>query len=460
MPITELTKITLLGKSSHSYYQITLEVGLDGLSSVDWLTNLGFRGNPFFQEPIPPDSRIIKAAFIDRQDEIERLTRFIGLPAGRFLLLGRTGEGKSSLLNLAEEMATRSSILPIRIDGSVSSTLERILEMLLHLLQVKLESLDEKKRSELARAVKELDVEEVGEEEASKIEGTIEAGLGGLIATLKAKVGAGIENRRKVIYRPKVLVRNERILEEILPSLFNQLRVIIILDNTEKLDEKSFHIIVEAIDLLPRNALCIATGNYEDIGQANMNFCYKVFDTLCQMKAVDEPALSQFIIGRTKSFAINGKPKVQWEPEAITCLFERTRGNLRETFRYCYSALESCANNNGTKSISLTRRTVITAIADVDAPRFAALDETDKLLMATIARSGRATMEVLQEELSGIDEAGSVATIRRRLDSLQASGLVTKDILKRGRTRVAEYSTPSVVIEAVKVGRLLDLERA
>jgi len=433
---------------------------LNGSSSVDWLTKLGFRGNPFFQEPIPPDSGIIEVAFIDRQYETERLTRFIGLRAGRFLLLGRTGEGKSSLLNLAEEMATRSSILPIRIDGSVSNTLERILEIILHLLQVKLESLDEEKRSELAKAVKELDVEEVGEEEASKIAGTIEAGLGGLIATLKAKVGAGIENRRKVIYRPKALVRTERILEGILPSLFSQLRIIMILDNTEKLDEEAFLIIVKAIDLLPRNALCIATANYQDIGQANMNFCFKVFDTFCQMKAVDGPALSQFIIGRMKSYAIDGKPKVQWDPEATTCLFERTRGNLREAFRYCYSALESCASNSETKSISLTRQTIVTAIADVDAPRFAALDETDKLLMATIARLGKATMEVLQEELAGVDEAGSVATIRRRLDNLQASGLVTKELLKRGRTHVAEYGIPSVIVEAVKVGRLLDLEKA
>jgi DNA polymerase III delta subunit len=422
------------------------------------LARLGFRGNPFFQEPIPPDAKIIKDAFINRDGENEKLKRFIGLQAGRFLLLGRTGEGKSSLLNVAEEFATRNGILPIRIDGSVSNSLERILEMLLHLLQGKLKSLDERKRSELGKAVKELDIEEVGEEEASKIEGSIEAGLGGLIATLKAKVGSGIESRRKVVYRPKVLVRTERIIEEILPSLFTQLRVLIILDNTEKLGEEAFHKVVEAVDLLPRNALCIATANYEEIGQSNMNFCYKVFDSFCQMKAIDEAALAQFVNGRIESFAEGGKRKVNMEPEALASLFERTHGNLRETYRYCYSALESCDVANLSKRISVTRRTIVRAISDVDAPRFAALDETDKLLLAALARTGKATMEVLRKEVSGVEEAGSIATMRRRLDNLRASGLLTKESLKKGRTYVTEYGLPPVLIEAIKVGRLLGLQ--
>lgn len=223
---------------------------------------------------------------------------------------------------------------------------------------------------------------------------------------------------------------------------------------------KRFSVAVQSIDSLPRNALVIATANQEEIGQSNMNFCYKVFDKLCQMKAIDEQALSEFILGRMKSFAVDGKPKVRMDPESIICLFERARGNLRETFRYCYSALESCVNSTGTKSISVTKRTVVAAIAEVDAPRFAAMDETDKLLLITIARSGKATSEALQEELSAVDEAGSIATMRRRLDGLQASGLVTKTFMKKGRTYVAEYSIPSVVIEAIKVGGLLDLENA
>ena len=161
------------------------------------LVDLGFLGNPFFLEPIPPDREIIRRAFIDREEETGRVKHFVGLPAGRLLLLGIIGEGKSSLLNVAEEFAASNGIMPIHVDGSVSSNLEQIVEMLLHLLQKRLEDFDEKKLSELAKAVKELDVEEVTEEEKAQIEGTVEAGIGALIATLKSKVRGLAESGKK-----------------------------------------------------------------------------------------------------------------------------------------------------------------------------------------------------------------------------------------------------------------------
>jgi predicted ABC-class ATPase len=74
------------------------------LSSENWLGRLGFRDNPFFQDPVPPDQSAMKAAFIDREDEKKKIVRFVDIPKGRLLILGRTGEGKSSLLNVAQQL--------------------------------------------------------------------------------------------------------------------------------------------------------------------------------------------------------------------------------------------------------------------------------------------------------------------------------------------------------------------
>ncbi len=420
------------------------------LNAVNWLRDLGFISNPFFLEPVAPDPTIIKLAFIDRHRELEKVKRFAGLSAGRLLVLGRVGEGKSSLLNVAEEFAKSNDIITIRIDGSVSNNPEKIVEILLHLLQRQLEDLNPNKRNQLAKAVRALDVEEVSEDEREKLEGTVEAGIGGLIATLKMKVARGSETGRKVVYRPKIIVRIDKILEDILPSLFKQLKTFVVIDNTEKLEEKSFRDSINAMDKLPRNVLLIATADQETIGQENMNLCYKIFDDICMMKPVDRVSVKEFILGRLSSFATSGKTRIQIEPTVVGRLFERTSGNLRETFRYCYSALE--ANRS-----SITETMIIRAIADVDAPRFSLLDETDRLLLAAILKSGKSSSDRLEKKLSGTEGDFSKFTIKRRLDGLVASNLLRKNRVRRGRFYVHEYDLPNVLKEAIKLGKLLDL---
>jgi hypothetical protein len=418
-------------------------------------------GNPFFLEPVPPDRTLIKRAFIDRDEENLKIERFVSLRARRLLILGRMGEGKSSLLNVAEQAAKehmpQNGILCLRIDGLGITDIDKMLEVLLHHLQRDLERLDEKRRSELAKAVKELDIEVVSEEEREKIEGSVEAGVGGLIATLRAKVTGQIATGRKVVYRPRGAVRTETILEDILPSLFNQLQTLIVFDNTEKLGPHLFRNAIEALDRLPRNILCIATGDSQEIGRSNMDLCYKVFDDFCPMKAVDEDAIAEFVNGRLTSFSIDRKPKVRIQNDALKGLFERTRGNLRETFRYCYGALESSANADVSKPVVITRPMVVKAIADVDAPRFAALDEYDTFLMKTIAKSSGSTVDQLIRRSLHVEDKADRVTTRDRLETLRASGLLEKQMSKKGRTYVAEYGLPAILIEAIKVGSLLDM---
>ena len=221
------------------------------------------------------------------------------------------------------------------------------------------------------------------------------------------------------------------------------------MDNTEKLHGDKFRAAVEAIDRLPRNILLIATASYEQIRESNMQLCYNVFDDHCMMKPVDKISISTFVQGRLDSFAAGGKSRINIEPAALESVFERTLGNLRETFRYCYRALES-------NRASITKAFMIRAIADVDAPKFAALDEADKLILATLLKLGKSTLDRLAKELPGRKEIGSSTTIKRRLHGLAASGFLRMKRVKRGRTYVVEYIMPGVLVEAIKLGKLLD----
>jgi energy-coupling factor transporter ATP-binding protein EcfA2 len=432
-----------------------LHEGVSDLSSENWLARLGFRDDPFFQDPVPPDPAL-KGTFIDREKGIEKLERFVSRSSGKLLIFGRTGEGKSSLLNLAQQLATQSGIVCIRIDGSLCSSLEKMLGMLLYSLQRKLEELDEKKRSQLAKAVKALEVEEVSEEERETVEGSVQGGLAGLIVSLKAKVGFNLTTGRTVVYRPKTLVSKEIILGDILPALFNQLRFIIIFDDTEKLQRDDFLKAVEAIGKLPPHALYMATANRGETKPSDMDLCLRVFRDSYTISPVDETSIGKFVTGRIAHFAIDSEPRVEFDPGALSSLFERTLGNLRDTFRYCYGALEACADGNK-GNIVVKRQIIVKAIADKDEPIFAALDEADKILLAIIAKSGVATLDELEKE-SAEDEVGSQETIRRRLEAHQKSGLIRKSSLKKDRTHITQYSMPKVLIEAINLGKLLTVE--
>jgi len=400
-------------------------------------------------QPIPADATIIKQAFIDREDETNKIKHFIGLRVGRLLVLGRIGEGKSSLLNVAEQLATDNGIMSIRIDGSTSNNLERIVEMLLHVLTNQLEDVNPETISQLGKTLKELDVEEVTEEEKDRIEGTIEGSLGAFIAAIKSKITGASEKGRKIVYRPKTLVRTDRILQDILPSLLRQLRVLLIMDDTEKLQEDNFKSAVEAIDRLPQNILLIATANYEEIGQSNMQLCYRVFDDQCMMRKIDEASLSKFVKGRLDSFAVGGTSRINIDSRALAALHERTLGNLRDTFRYCYRALE--ANRT-----AITKAMMIKAIGDVDAPKFAALEQIDRILLASLSKSGKSRFDELLRKLPSKKEVGSPMTIRRRLDDLATLDLLRRKRVKQGRTYVMEYSIPNVLLEAIRSNKLLE----
>jgi hypothetical protein len=278
--------------------------------------------------------------------------------------------------------------------------------MLLYELKKELEGTKPEMRSQLAGAVKELDVEEVREEEREKVEASVESGIAGLIAYLKAKAGFSTETGRKVVYRPKVPIRTETILGDILPALFAQLPILTIFDNTEKLQQKEFRSTVDAIDKLPRDALYIATANYEETAQPDMDLCVRVFGDSLKISPVEEASIGQFVAGRIKSYSVDAKPRVEFDPEALKSLFERTRGNLRDTFRYCFGALELCADVKK-DSILIKRQMIVQAIADKDAPMFAVLKESDKLLLGALAKIEASTLAELEKELSGVEEMGS-----------------------------------------------------
>src|ERR1700693_725555 len=99
---------------------------------MSWLQELGFIQNPFYLESVPIGENKIEKGFINRQKEIDQINDFAQAEQGKLLLLGHTGEGKSSLLNVFECTSKRLQKIVLRVDIQKANSEEKFLEALLN----------------------------------------------------------------------------------------------------------------------------------------------------------------------------------------------------------------------------------------------------------------------------------------------------------------------------------------
>lgn len=405
-----------------------------------WLDNLGFTGNPFYLEPVPAEGKAITKGFVDRGRERNSAEDFIQLRAGKLLILGRVGEGKSSLLNLLEYEATKKKKLILRIDLQRLQTKELFFEALLREMQRSADSIPLKQKEDLNRKLEDLAITRKTGKKTYKSVASVEGKLGALIAHIKGRIGAEEEEAERVeYYVPPRIRKLQGIAEQVLSVVFDSVSTIVLCDNLEKLTNpelKSF--ITEVASLLPSNISMVATANVTELDPNTLQKCYDNFDVPLLMDKVDTaPKLREFIEARMTSYSKTRKPPIFFDEGAVEMLLERTGGNLRESFRYCYFAIQKFKKD-------INKKMMLEAIRDCDAPRFEVLSETDnKLLEFLASQEDRATIKEVFEAFR--EEGLEKDALRKRLDNLATLGLVRKNLVKSGRTYKANYRLPQTL---------------
>lgn len=404
-----------------------------------WIEELGFSENPFYLHPVPADGNAIERGFINRKKELENINNSAQLKRGKLLLLGRIGEGKSSILNVFEYKTKQFERVILRVDIQKANTREKFLEALLNETKLEIPSIPEEAQKALDERLDDLQIVKRKKESQIKVKAEVESKIGALIASIRAKIGAEEAKGEEVEYYVAPRVQKvEGIFNYFLPILFSYFEGVLICDNLEKLGSTSFNtFLTEIVQMLPSNILFITTGDISKIDTPALRKCYDLFDVLLMMEHIDTASeLELFINGRVKAYSTGNVPRIAISKKAIEVLLERTGGNLRECFRYCFFALQKFKKD-------IDETLIAEAILEVDKPRFEVLDELEKRIMNILSSYDEATVKNISEELK--EDEVSNKTLKNRLDNLVLTGLVRKKLEKKGRTHHLIYSIPDIL---------------
>lgn len=363
-----------------------------------WYEALGFTDNPFSLEPISATPTAL-TSFVDRQEEREQLRKFVQERSGAVIVLSQIGEGKSSFLNLAELMAKQLNKLVIRVNPrSIPARLDKFLPIFI----VSIKNADSSVLTDSQR--KFLD------ETLKEIELSVEDG-----------------------FNKNILIVLER-----LYSLFSEVPAMLIMDDLDKItDLKDFeHFLRKVIDPIPKNFLVLTTGNINQVVQSNklIRLLYEIFNIPIVLGVINiAEKLKEFVTGRMNAYA-RVRDVIHFPDELYAALLDKTRGNLRETFRYLSELLKS-EQNYGVEQL-------ITVVKNVDRLKIGQLDDMGKVLLNTLAGK-----KMSLEELKLI-VGGSGSTIRNRLDDLEQLGLAFKSKIV-GQGKKIGYSSPQIIKQVI-----------
>jgi len=418
------------------------------MAIAPWYEGLGFTQDPFFSSPIPPNRDLIEKAFVNREKEKTLIEGFVQRKSAKMIVFGGTGEGKSSLLNYAEYCATKWGKSAIRIDGHKLTSAESFVDELLYQLQLRAEKLPDSDRQKLTKRMTDLEIIELRKKEVEETKAGIEGRLNlqgrlSALVTVVTEIAGAIEKKRaqeeeKAYYIAPRMTQLERVVNELLPTIFDVMQTLVVSDDLEKEASLLGKFIDGVSYLIPSNVLFVTTGRKpEEIGSKGMGACYEVFDVPVVMTTLDsEEALEEFIVGRMKACCRKGSTPPEFDDAAIAMLVDRTGGNLRETFRYCSWALQKYKKD-------ISRTMILQSMKEADAARLAALSDPENQTLSVLAGLGPSadgwTLEEVFNAFPQAPEPVTIDTVRDRLDGLVGPRLVSKKLVKSGRTRVARY---------------------
>jgi len=359
-----------------------------------WYGEKGFTKNPFSSEPLTKEEAMTKA-FVDRTQAKKDLEKFIQEKSGAVIIMSEIGHGKSSIINFAEKVAENSSKVVLRLDPRAN----------------------EDKICFLKSLCKEV---------------------------IKKIINHNNDNKN--ILNDFIKLGDEYQIQSLMNCLkyiFDESPSVLIMDDLDKFLNFKKHIefIKEVIDLLPKNLQIITTG---DINQVRGNsqivsILYSTFDFPIVLEEVNNiNLLKEFIYGRMTAYS-KETMNLQFDDNIFETLLDRTRGNLREVFRYLSELL---------KSGNYAQDNLIRTILKIDIVRLELIDERDKNILLSASGENKDLQEI-KKSLKEMNISLTLPTIRARLDELHQNCWIYK--MKSKESKKIIYSAPAVFKEMIKI---------
>ncbi len=359
-----------------------------------WYEERGFKKNPFSLDPIGIKD-VETPLFVDRIEARDQIKKFVQEDSGSVIIISEIGYGKSSVMNLAEKYSVNAGKKVLRIDPRNNREKICFFRSLIKEIRAKIKPLLSKEDTEIID-----DFLKDGEKQ------------------------------------------DLQLIVKLLEEIFDKVPSVLVMDDLDKILEfkKHIEIIKEILDLLPKNLQVITTGDINQIMNSRLivSILYEIFDFPILLDDIDTiEKLKEFVNGRMKVHSL-GNRSLKFEDEIFKILLDRTRGNLRETFRY-FSAL--------LKTGDYSKESLIKIIIKIDSMRLHVLDKIDKEILLSVAGNRKDIKEIRDN----IEKKISPQMIRVRLDDLHQNCMIYKYKSKDSKKIIYEAPiTIEVMLKAVE----------
>ncbi len=364
---------------------------------------LGFERDPFFITPVEETEEGNKG-FIDRLTERNDLDKHIQKRSGFLLIVGNIGVGKSSLMKRGHFNAIQHQKEVISLNALQESDITKFLSAILNNIK----------------------------EEYNKDS----------IKNLLVYINSNKNNLDTAIKNVLSFLKKE----------FTKKEYVLIIDDTDKLDDKDFkEYIDDIISIIPSNLILIATANTTHLKSKQMTKnLLNLFSEILLINPIETTKkLQEFIDGRIKNYSFNSKPIIFFGNKLYELLLERAQGNLRETYRYLGKLLTRIPESKMDNPAILGETLLIDVIKEVDNVKALNLTDDDFIIIKSLLENKELDLYELKDYIKNKSKGlSTIWSVRGKVENLcQEYGFLFKRIgtSKTGRGNKTLYYAPPIL---------------
>ena len=388
-----------------------------GVNKIKYFEKFDLIDNPFYSEPISEFEASPKG-FINREKYIDKISMLIDDGKGSLKLVGDVGIGKTSLLNRAKFLARKNGYVVVDIDANKNYNFIPFYSALI---------------AEFMKSLKNM----------------------GMISNFKEDEYRDLE---KIVTRRMVKIQEsfpKRKLEMIkhalayLDDLFTKTKCIIIADDSDKLSIKNFKKFISHLKNLPKNVVFISTAHSTHLTEGLISQVQTIYDHYLTLEPINNAEeLSKYVNGRILNYS-KGEPKLLLGRPVFDVLFERTRGNLREAFRYLRMLFHFIGLEQW-EYPELTDTHIKNIIREEDSTILKSLKPLDNALLNILSNKSIKEMnisEITKKVNSKQNAQYAKHEIRKRLDHLSWINIVFKKQVSGSKQHKLVYFIPKILSE-------------
>ena len=388
-----------------------------GVSKVKYFEKFDLTDNPFYSEPVNEFEESPKG-FINREKYIEKISMLLDDGKGSLKLLGDVGIGKTSLLKRAIFLARKKDYIVVEVDANKNYNFIAFYSALI---------------AEFMKAIQDKGImTNLKEDEHRHIEKIVMRRIG--------KIQERFSKRKLEMIKHALAY---------LDDLFTKTKCLIIADDSDKLGLEHFKKFISNLESMPENVVFISTAHSTHLTDGLIPQVQTMYDHYLTLEPINNAEeLSKYVNGRILNYS-KGEPKLLLGRPVFDVLFERTKGNLRETFRYLRTLFHFISLEQW-EYPELTDTHIKNVIKEEDSTILKSLKPLDNAILSILSNKSKREMNIseITKKVNAMQNTKYAKhEIRKRLDHLSQISIVFKKQVSGSKQYKIVYFIPTILSE-------------